>query len=123
MNADPVVLEALLIPQPVIDIAIEPKTKADQDKLGQALGKIAAEDPSFRVHTDAETAQTIISGMGELHLEIIVDRLMREFKVDARVGKPQVAYRETITDRGPGGRQICPADRRPGPIRPCGAGA
>jgi elongation factor G len=93
----PVVLEALLIPQPVIDIAIEPKTKADQDKLGQALGKIAAEDPSFRVHTDPETAQTIISGMGELHLEIIVDRLMREFKVDARVGKPQVAYRETIT--------------------------
>ncbi|MDP3181253.1 MAG: elongation factor G [Desulfobaccales bacterium] len=93
----PVVLEALLIPQPVIDIAIEPKTKADQDKLGQALGKIAAEDPSFRVHTDQETAQTIISGMGELHLEIIVDRLMREFKVDARVGRPQVAYRETIT--------------------------
>ncbi len=93
----PVVLEALLIPQPVIDIAIEPKTKADQDKLGQALGKIAAEDPSFRVHTDPETAQTIISGMGELHLEIIVDRLMREFKVDARVGKPEVAYRETIT--------------------------
>jgi elongation factor G len=93
----PVVLEALLIPQPVIDIAIEPKTKADQDKLGQALGKIAAEDPSFRVHTDPETAQTIISGMGELHLEIIVDRLMREFKVDARVGRPEVAYRETIT--------------------------
>jgi elongation factor G len=94
----PVVLEALHIPQPVIDIAIEPQTKADQDKLGQALGKIAAEDPSFRVHTDTETAQTIISGMGELHLEIIVDRLMREFKVDARVGKPQVAYRETITE-------------------------
>ncbi len=93
----PVVLETLLIPQPVIDIAIEPKTKADQDKLGQALGKIAAEDPSFRVHTDPETAQTIISGMGELHLEIIVDRLMREFKVDARVGRPEVAYRETIT--------------------------
>jgi elongation factor G len=94
---DPVVLEALHIPQPVIDIAIEPQTKADQDKLGQALGKIAAEDPSFRVHSDTETGQTIISGMGELHLEIIVDRLMREFKVDARVGKPQVAYRETIT--------------------------
>jgi len=92
-----VVLETLHIPQPVIDIAIEPKTKADQDRLGQALAKIAAEDPSFRVHTDTETAQTIISGMGELHLEIIVDRLMREFKVDAQVGKPQVAYRETVT--------------------------
>jgi elongation factor G len=93
----PVVLETLHIPQPVIDIAIEPQTKADQDKLGQAMGKIAAEDPSFRVHSDTDTGQTIISGMGELHLEIIVDRLMREFKVDARVGKPQVAYRETIT--------------------------
>jgi elongation factor G len=94
---EPVVLETLHIPQPVIDIAIEPATKADQDKLGQALSKIAAEDPSFRVHSDTDTGQTIISGMGELHLEIIVDRLMREFKVDARVGKPQVAYRETIT--------------------------
>jgi len=95
---EPVVLETLHIPQPVIDIAIEPATKADQDKLGQSLSKIAAEDPSFRVHSDTETGQTIISGMGELHLEIIVDRLMREFKVDARVGKPQVAYRETITE-------------------------
>ena len=94
----PVVLETLHIPQPVIDIAIEPATKADQDKLGASLAKIAAEDPSFRVHTDTDTGQTIISGMGELHLEIIVDRLMREFKVDARVGKPQVAYRETITE-------------------------
>jgi elongation factor G len=94
----PVVLEAMHIPHPVIDIAIEPKTKADQDRLGQALAKVAAEDPSFRVHTDLETGQTIISGMGELHLEIIVDRLMREFKVDARVGRPQVAYRETITE-------------------------
>jgi len=94
---EPVILETLHIPQPVIDIAIEPATKADQDKLGQALSRIAAEDPSFRLHTDAETGETIISGMGELHLEIIVDRLMREFKVDARVGKPQVAYRETIT--------------------------
>jgi elongation factor G len=93
----PVILEALWIPQPVIDIAIEPKTKADQDKLGLALGKIAAEDPSFRVKTDPETGETIISGMGELHLEIIVDRLTREFKVDARVGRPQVSYRETIT--------------------------
>ncbi len=93
----PIVLEALWIPQPVIDIAIEPRTKADQDKLGLALGKIAAEDPSFRVKTDPETGETIISGMGELHLEIIVDRLTREFKVDARVGRPQVSYRETIT--------------------------
>ena len=94
----PVILEALHIPHPVIDIAIEPATKADQDKLGQALGRIAAEDPSFGLKTDLETGETIISGMGELHLEIIVDRLMREFKVDARVGKPQVAYRETITE-------------------------
>jgi elongation factor G len=92
----PVILETLHIPQPVIDIAIEPQTKADQDKLAHSLGKISMEDPSFRVHTDTETGQTIISGMGELHLEIIVDRLMREFKVDARVGKPQVAYRETV---------------------------
>jgi elongation factor G len=94
---EPVILEALWIPQPVIDIAIEPKTKADQDRLGLALSKIAAEDPSFRVKTDTETGETIISGMGELHLEIIVDRLIREFKVDARVGRPQVSYRETIT--------------------------
>ena len=97
-DREPVVLETLHIPQPVIDIAIEPATKADQDKLGAALARIAAEDPSFRLHTDVETGETIISGMGELHLEIIVDRLMREFKVDARVGKPQVAYRETITE-------------------------
>ena len=86
-------------PAPVIDVAIEPKTKADQDKLGIALAKLAEEDPTFRVHTDAETSQTIISGMGELHLEIIVDRMMREFKVDANVGRPQVAYRETISKR------------------------
>jgi elongation factor G len=94
---EPVILEALWIPQPVIDIAIEPKTKTDQDKLGLALSKIAAEDPSFRVKSDPETGETIISGMGELHLEIIADRLTREFKVDARVGRPQVSYRETIT--------------------------
>src|SRR5690606_16906106 len=79
-----------------ISVAIEPKTKADQDKLSSALSKLAEEDPTFRVHTDAETGQTIISGMGELHLEIIVDRMQREFKVDANVGRPQVAYRETI---------------------------
>ncbi|MEB3221474.1 MAG: elongation factor G [Candidatus Sericytochromatia bacterium] len=92
----PIVLEAMDFPEPVIHVAIEPKTKADQDKLGIALGKLAEEDPTFRVHNDPETAQTIISGMGELHLEIIVDRLLREFKVEANVGKPQVAYRETI---------------------------
>ncbi len=92
----PIVLEAMQFPEPVIDVAIEPKTKADQDKLGVALGKLAQEDPTFRVHTDVDTGQTIISGMGELHLEIIVDRLVREFKVEAAVGRPQVSYRETI---------------------------
>ncbi len=92
----PIILEAMSFPEPVISVAIEPKTKADQDKLGMSLQKLMQEDPSFRVMTDHETGQTIISGMGELHLEIIVDRLMREFKVDANVGKPQVAYRETI---------------------------
>jgi elongation factor G len=93
----PVILERMDFPDPVISVAIEPKTKADQDKLGVGLGKLAAEDPSFRAHTDEESGQTIISGMGELHLEIIVDRLKREFKVDSNVGAPQVAYRETIT--------------------------
>jgi elongation factor G len=91
-----ITLERMEFPEPVISIAVEPKTKADQEKMGIALSKLAAEDPSFRVHTDEETSQTIISGMGELHLEIIVDRMKREFKVDANVGKPQVAYRETI---------------------------
>jgi elongation factor G len=86
-------------PAPVIDVAIEPKTKADQDKLSIALAKLAEEDPTFRVHSDPETGQTIISGMGELHLEILVDRMMREFRVDANVGRPQVAYRETIRKR------------------------
>ncbi len=95
----PVVLESIEFPEPVIAIAIEPKTKADQEKLGISLQKLASEDPSFRVRTDEETGQTIISGMGELHLEIIVDRLMREFKVEANVGKPQVAYRETVTKK------------------------
>jgi len=94
-----VILESIEFPEPVISIAIEPKTKAEQDKLGFGLQKLASEDPSFRVKTDEETGQTIISGMGELHLEIIVDRLKREFKVDANVGKPQVAYRETITKK------------------------
>jgi elongation factor G len=95
-ESHPVILEAMTFPEPVISVAIEPKTKADQEKLGLSLQKLMQEDPSFRVMTDQETGQTIISGMGELHLEIIVDRLMREFKVDANVGKPQVAYRETI---------------------------
>jgi len=91
----PIQLESMVFPDPVIDIAIEPKTKAEQDKLGGALAKLAEEDPTFRVRTDEETGQTIIAGMGELHLEVIVDRLLREFKVEANVGKPQVAYRET----------------------------
>jgi translation elongation factor EF-G len=84
-------------PEPVIHVAIEPKTKADQDKLGKALYSLSEEDPTFRVRTDEETGQTVISGMGELHLEVLVDRMLREFNVDATVGKPQVAYRETIT--------------------------
>ena len=92
----PITLERMEFPEPVISVAVEPRTKADQDKMGMALMKLAKEDPSFRVHTDEESNQTIISGMGELHLDIIVDRMKREFKVDANVGKPQVAYRETI---------------------------
>ncbi len=93
----PIILEAIVFPTPVIEIAIEPKTRADQDKMAIALGKLAEEDPTFRVHTDPESGQTIIAGMGELHLDVIQDRLFREFKVDANVGRPQVAYRETIT--------------------------
>ena len=93
---DPVILERMEFPEPVISVAVEPKTKADQEKMGIALGKLAEEDPSFRVNTDEESGQTIISGMGELHLEILVDRMKREFKVEAEVGAPQVAYRETI---------------------------
>ncbi len=94
---NPIVLETITFPDPVISQAIEPKTKADQDKLGTALGRLAQEDPTFRMRTDEETQQTIIAGMGELHLEIILDRLKREFKVDANVGKPQVAYKEAVT--------------------------
>jgi elongation factor G len=94
--AHPIVLEALEFPEPVIHVAVEPKTKADQDKLGKALYALSEEDPTFRVRTDEETGQTVISGMGELHLEVLVDRMLREFNVDANVGKPQVAYRETI---------------------------
>ncbi len=96
-QAKPIILERMEFPDPVIEIAVEPKSKADQEKMGMALGRLAAEDPSFRVSTDEESGQTIIKGMGELHLEIIVDRLKREFKVEAAIGAPQVAYRETIT--------------------------
>ena len=95
--ASPVVLEAITFPEPVISVSIEPKTRADQDKMGTALGRLAEEDPTFRLRTDEETGQTVIEGMGELHLEVIVDRMMREFRVDANVGRPQVAYKETIT--------------------------
>jgi elongation factor G len=104
---NPVLLESMDFPEPVITLAIEPKTKVDQEKLGHGLGKLMAEDPTFRVRTDPETAQTVISGMGELHLEIIVDRLKREFNVEATVGKPQVAYKETLTRPAEGeGRYI-----------------
>jgi len=92
----PITLESMTIPEPVISVAIEPKSKADEEKLGVALSRLAEEDPTFRVRTDEETSQTIIAGMGELHLEIIVDRMKREFGVQSNVGRPQVAYRETI---------------------------
>ena len=97
IESAPIVLESMTFPDPVISVAVEPKSKADQDKLGTGLARLAEEDPTFRVTTDEETGQTLISGMGELHLEIIVDRLKREFNVDANVGRPQVAYRETIS--------------------------
>ena len=96
---NPVILEALEFPEPVIHVAVEPKTKADQDKLSKALYSLSEEDPTFRVRSDEETNQTVISGMGELHLEVLVDRMLREFSVDANVGKPQVAYRETIRNK------------------------
>lgn len=99
IESAPVILESIHIPEPVIEVAIEPKTKADQEKLATSMSKLAEEDPTFRVRVDEETGQTVIAGMGELHLEIIVDRLLREFKVSANVGKPQVAYRETITEQ------------------------
>lgn len=98
-RGNPIILERMIFPEPVIHVAIEPKTKVDQDKLGKALKSLSDEDPTFRVRTDEETAQTVISGMGELHLEILVDRMQREFGVDATVGKPQVAYRETVTKK------------------------
>jgi len=98
-RSKPIILERMEFPEPVISVAIEPKTKSDQDKLGKALSSLSDEDPTFRVHTDEETGQTIIEGMGELHLEVLVDRMVREFNVEANVGKPQVAYRETITKK------------------------
>src|SRR5690606_6758040 len=94
--ANPVILESMTFPEPVIEVAIEPKSKADQEKLSTAIQRLAEEDPTFRVKLDEETGQTVISGMGELHLEILVDRMRREFNVEANIGKPQVAYRETI---------------------------
>ena len=95
-DKNPVILESMDFPAPVIQVAIEPKSKGDQEKLGVAIQRLAEEDPSFQVHSDEETGQTIIGGMGELHLEVLVDRMRREFHVEANVGKPQVAYRETI---------------------------
>ena len=114
----PVILESMTFPAPVIQVAIEPKTKADQEQLGTAIQKLAEEDPTFQVHNDEETGQTIIAGMGELHLEVLVDRMKREFKVEANIGKPQVAYRETIRKTVDEGR-VHPqeADRRFRPVR------
>ena len=97
----PVILESMTFPEPVIEVKIEPKTKADQDKLGIALQRLAEEDPTFRVKTDPETGETLIAGMGELHLDVLVDRMMREFKVAANIGKPQVSYRETVRRKPP----------------------
>ena len=113
----PIALESIDFPTPVIQLAVEPKTKADQEKMGMAIAKLAQEDPTFRVNTDPETGQTILSGMGELHLEIIVDRMMREFGVVANVGKPQVAYRETIRPDGGIRLHAQEADRRQRPVR------
>ena len=96
-NENQIVLERMEFPEPVIEVAVEPKTKADQEKMGLALARLAKEDPSFRVSSDNESGQTVISGMGELHLDILVDRMKREFKVEANVGAPQVAYRETFS--------------------------
>ena len=113
-----ITLEKMIFPEPVIHVAVEPKTKADQEKMGIALNRLAQEDPSFRVRTDEESGQTIISGMGELHLEILVDRMKREFGVEANVGAPQVAYRETIKKPVAGRGQVHQAVGRPRPVRP-----
>ena len=117
----PIVLESITFPEPVIELAVEPKTKADQDKMSIALQRLAEEDPTFRVSTDEESSQTRIAGMGELHLEVLVDRMLREFKVQANVGRPQVSYREAIRRAGAEGRGPLRApDRRQGPVRPRG---
>ena len=113
-----ITLEKMIFPEPVIHVAVEPKTKADQEKMGIALNRLAQEDPSFRVRTDEESGQTIISGMGELHLEILVDRMKREFGVEANVGAPQVAYREAIKKPVRGRRQVHQAVGRSRPVRP-----
>ena len=117
-EAKPIVLENISFPEPVIELAVEPKTKADQDKMSIALQRLAEEDPTFRVSTDEESAQTRIAGMGELHLEVIVDRMLREFKVQANVGRPQVSYREAIRKAGQGRGSLRAPDRRQGPVRP-----
>ena len=114
----PIILESMVFPDPVIRVAIEPKTKAGADKLGIALQRLAEEDPTFRTYTDETTGQTIIAGMGELHLEIIVDRLLREFKVEAKVGKPQVAYKECLRKKARAELPLRAPDRRPWPVRP-----
>ena len=113
-----IMLEKMEFPEPVISVAVEPKTKADQEKMGLALSAPGQGRPFVPRHTDEESGQTIISGMGELHLEIIVDRMKREFKVEANVGKPQVAYRETIRGKVEAGRQVCPPVGRSRPVRP-----
>ena len=117
IRSKPVILEKMEFPEPVIEIAIEPKSKADQEKLGVALAKLVAEDPSFRVTTDQESGQTIIKGMGELHLDIKVDILRRTYKVDANIGAPQVAYREKITKKVTSRLHAQEADRRHRPVR------
>jgi elongation factor G len=118
----PILLEPPSFPDPVISMAIEPKTKLDQEKMATALQRLAEEDPTFRVYTHEDTGQTIIAGMGELHLEIIRDRMFREFKVDANAGKPQIAYRETITSQRPWRWQIDQAVRRPRSVWARGSG-
>ncbi len=116
-NADkPIILVRMDFPEPVISVAVEPKTKDDQEKMGIALGKLAQEDPSFRVKTDEETGQTIISGMGELHLDILVDRMRHEFNVETNIGKPQVSYREKITSLAKS-KAVRTSIWRPWPIR------
>ena len=118
----PIMLESIQFPEPVISVAVEPKTRSDQDKMGMALARLAEEDPTFQMRTDPESGQTIIRGMGELHLEVIVDRMLREFRVGANVGRPQVAYKETITKPVQRRRSIRASVRRQGPIRPRLAG-